>query len=76
MVEAQEASAGETIPAEMVAVAENRLSAFDSVKEEVRERLNGLKKFIRENVQSTANPTGVLTKSEETYSEELNLSFA
>ena len=74
MVEAQEASAGETIPAEMVAVAENRLSTFDSVQEEISQRLNQIKEFIYENVQSTApaNPTRVLTNSYEAYMERLS----
>ena len=74
MVEAQEASAGETIPAEMVAVAENRLSTFDSVQEEISQRLDQIKEFIYENVQSTApaNPTRVLTNSYEVYMERLS----
>ena len=37
--EMKKASAGESIPAEMVAVAENRLSTFDRVKSDVKWRL-------------------------------------
>ena len=64
----------------MVAVAENRVATFNYVKEEidtrmadVHERLDGVKSLIKENVQSTDNPTGVLTKSVETYMDCLSL---
>ena len=74
MVEAQETSAGGTIPAEMVAVAEISLSTFEAVKGEIdsrmadfRERYDGIRTLIRENVQCTENPAGVLTMSYMTY---------
>ena len=74
MVEARETSAGETIPAEMVAVAEISLSTFEAVKGEIdsrmadfRERYDGIRTLIRENVQCTENPAGVLTMSYMTY---------